>query len=152
MPEPMVVETRRISSDPVLFRGIRDWLAGVARRKGFDEVQALELTVAVNEACANIHRHAYEGRADGSIEFHVEAGEASMSLRIRDYGDGFLAENQPVPDFNDPAEGGYGLYLIRELMDEVEYIRKESGTELRMKKLRSRSPLQGEGDHHVRQD
>jgi serine/threonine-protein kinase RsbW len=152
VPEPTVVETRRIPSDPVLFRGIRDWLAGLARNKGFDEVQALELTVAVNEACANIHRHAYEGRADGSIEFHMEAGEGMLSLRIRDYGGGFLADNPALPDFNDPGEGGYGLFLIRELMDEVEYIRKETGTELRMKKRRNRTPVQQEGDHHAGQD
>ncbi len=151
MPDRSTVETRTIPSDPACFRGIRDWLAAVARKKGFDEQEALELSIAVNEACANIHRHAYAGRADGSIELHMEIREAMLSLRIRDYGSRFIPEDQPPPDFTDPSEGGYGLFLIRELMDEVEYIQKDSGTELRMNKHRHGRRDREKGKSHVGQ-
>lgn len=136
MPEQAAVETRMIPSDPVLFRSIRDWLAAKARKEGFDEREALELSVAVNEACANIHRHAYFGREDGEIEFQLEIQAGKFSLRIRDFGKPFRPEAVEIPDFEQPSEGGYGLFLIRELMDEVEYIRKDTGTELRMTKCR----------------
>jgi serine/threonine-protein kinase RsbW len=105
----------------------------------------------VNEACANIHRHAYAGREDGSIEFQVEVTEAAIRLRIRDYGSAFREEAYRKPDLDHPREGGYGVYLIHELMDEVEYIRREAGTELRMLKIRHGGRPGRRGDAHVRE-
>ena len=151
MPDPAVYETRMIPSDPVLFRGIRDWLAGMARSEGFDDQAALEVAVAVNEACANIHRHAYSGREDGTIEFELEIRDATFSLTIRDYGDRFRPEACPSPDLGYPSEGGYGVFLIRKLMDGVEYTRKESGTELRLTKYRQGLRTAGKGKDHVGQ-
>ncbi len=149
MPDRAVVETRAITSAPVHFRGIRDWLAGVARAKGFDEHEALELMVAVNEACANIHRHAYCGREDGAIEFQLEVRESILSLRIRDYGSRFRLEAYQQPDLEHPTEGGYGVFLIRELMDEVEYVQMKAGTELRMLKVHRGGPTGKGGQAHV---
>ena len=151
MPDHPAVETRMIPSDPSLFKEIRDWLAGVARKEGFDERETLELSVAVNEACANIHRHAYSGRDDGEIRFQLEIREAMFNIRIRDYGKRFLPEACRAPDFENPSEGGYGVFLIHELMDEVEYIKKDSGTELRMTKCRHAGSSVERGHGHVGQ-
>ena len=150
MPEHGWMETKTVPSNPARFRGIRDWLTGVARKEGFNERQALDLAVAVNEACANIHRHAYAGREDGEIELRLEVQEEALSLRIRDYGSGFSPEECRRPDLLNPSEGGYGVFLIQALMDEVEYIRKEAGTELRLRKNRRPDCGGTKGDGHVR--
>ena len=150
MPEHGWMETKTVPSNPARFRGIRDWLTGVARKEGFNERQALDLAVAVNEACANIHRHAYAGREDGEIELRLEVQEEALSLRIRDYGSGFSPEECRRPDLLNPSEGGYGVFLIQALMDEVEYIRKEAGTELRLRKNRRPDCGGKKGDGHVR--
>ena len=149
MPEPALISRRTIISDPSLFRNIRDWVAAMALNEGFTQQESMELTVAVNEACANIHRHAYSGREDGAIELQVEVREAVIHLRIRDYGQQFCPEACPRPDLRQPSEGGYGVFMIHELMDEVEYVRMAEGTELRMTKIRQGDPVDQKGRVHV---
>ena len=150
MAEQPLMEMVTFPSDPARFRGIRDWLTEVARKEGFDERQALDVAVAVNEACANIHLHAYAGREDGEIELRLEVQKEALSLRIRDYGSRFSPEKCRLPDLCNPSESGYGVFLIRALMDEVEYIRKEAGTELLLRKHRRSGCGGWKGDGYVR--
>ena len=151
MAEPAFIGRRTICSDPTLFRNIREWVAAMALKEGFTQQESLELTVAVNEACANIHRHAYSGRADGAIEFQVEVRKEMLHLRIRDFGRRFRPEACHRPDLQKPSEGGYGVFMIHELMDEVEYVRMAEGTELRMTKIRQGAPVDPKGRAHVGQ-
>jgi anti-sigma regulatory factor (Ser/Thr protein kinase) len=138
-----------IPSNPAGFREIRAWLADVARSRGFDERQALDLALAVNEACANIHRHAYAGRRDGTIEFRLEMQGETLRIRIRDFGSRFHPGEYRTPDPDELSESGYGLFLIHSLMDEVEYVRKKAGTELRLAKHRRSGCNLWKGDGDV---
>lgn len=128
-----------IASDPALFRRARRWAASVAREAGLDEKEARDLGIAVSEACANAHRHAYRGRTDGRVNLEAAGEDGAVTVAIRDYGGSFDASAYRPPDPDEPGEGGYGLYLMRCLVDEVEVRNMDPGVQVILRKRRRRS-------------
>jgi len=100
---------------------VRNWVAQKAQAAGFSPEEVFALKLAVSEACANIIRHAYEGAPDRDIILSVRIEGDKLSLTIRDFGKKFDLSRYEPPDLDRPSEGGYGIYLILQLMDEVEY-------------------------------
>lgn len=96
----------------------------LAREEGLAEPQIVSYNVqlAVQEICANIVDHAYDGRG-GRIEvaLAVDARPWRLVIELRDAGRPFSAETAVLPDLDEVHEGGYGLFLAGELMDEVSY-------------------------------
>jgi len=140
LPEAGALEALTIDSDPKRFREARLWIASIARRNGFTEAEAHELSLALNEACANAHAHAYGGRVDGKIDLRAETGMGSVRLTIRDYGVRFDPSRYAPPELTHAREGGYGVYLITKLMDKVQYIETGIGTCVVMDKSRRADP------------
>ena len=79
------------------------------------------VSLAVDEALANVITHAYDNDPSGKVELTVEIGPDRLTIRIRDWGQSYDPDKVREPDFGRPEERGYGLYLIRKLMDEVDY-------------------------------
>jgi serine/threonine-protein kinase RsbW len=125
-----------IQSDPLRFREARLWVASIARRHGFSDVEARDLSLALSEACANAHFHAYQGRTDGRIDLQVEAAAEKIRLIVRDYGSSFDLQAYRAPELSTAAEGGYGVYLMTKLMDRIEYTNTGVGTCVVMDKRR----------------
>lgn len=89
--------------------------------------------LVVSEAVTNAIRHGTRSQ-DDQLTISVDIGAQSLIIRVRDHGPGFDINTVAVPDLDQPAEGGYGVYIIKTLMDEVSYIPVENGNELIMKK------------------
>lgn len=136
MPETAQLAALTIQSDPMRFREARLWIAAIAKRSGFSEAEAHDLALALNEACANAHAHAYEGRTDGRIDLQVEAAQDRVRLTVRDYGATFDRDAYQPPELTEAREGGYGVYLMSKLMDRVEYTNTGVGTCVVMDKRR----------------
>ena len=130
--------------DPQVIRVIRKVGRLVALEAGFGSVQASEVEVALSEALSNAFFHAYRGTPGPvHVEIAVEAG--AVRLLVRDEGAG-LRGRLTIPRSLAETDGR-GLYLISQLMDEVELIRSPEGgrgTSIRMVK-RPESPLPGPG-------
>jgi len=118
----------------------RNWIAEKAQAAGFPPDDVFALKLAVSEACANIIRHAYEGAEDKDIILSVCIEGDKLLLTIRDFGKKFDLSCYKPPELDRPSESGYGIYLIMELMDEVEYDTSPSkGTILRIVKYKGKS-------------
>jgi len=116
---------------------IREWVCERARAGGFDKETVAHIALAVSEAVSNIARHAYKGRADGRIEATLTVDDAALILCLRDYGHKFDPAAYRSPDLDTPTEGGYGIFLIRAVMDEAWYETGHAeGTELVLVKRR----------------
>lgn len=117
----------------------RRWVAHQARSAGFDHDTVSELELVISEALSNVVKHAYGGNEGHEIHLSVTIDDEKLSLTIRDFGQRFDPTTYTPPDLDNPAEGGYGVYLIQELMDEVTYDTSlPEGTRLSMVKYRSR--------------
>jgi anti-sigma regulatory factor (Ser/Thr protein kinase) len=85
--------------------------------------------LAVYEAGTNVVRHAYAGRPDGELRLIIEFGSRSITFRLLD--DGSPNPNWPPAEVGyEPGERGNGLFIIREAMDRVDYLRAADGNEL----------------------
>jgi anti-sigma regulatory factor (Ser/Thr protein kinase) len=97
-----------------------------ALEAGLTDSRAGDLVLAVSEAAANTLRH-----TDGSGTLSIWDGESEIICEIRDQGiisDPRVGCSRPAPD----APGGHGLWLIRQVCDEVELHSWMGGTTLRM--------------------
>lgn len=100
-----------------------------------DFIYLIEL--AISEICTNIIKHAY-GEADGIINGRITLLNNGVQLDFYDTGRGFDPNTIPQPK-SDPhqlTEGGYGLHIVRQIMDVVSYERDaERGNHWRLLKL-----------------
>jgi serine/threonine-protein kinase RsbW len=104
---------------------IADFVMAAARAAGLTERAVYHVETAVDEACANIMRHAYEFEGQGMITLRCEVKQNHLVVTITDQGRPFDPSSVPVPDICAPLEerpeGGLGCYLMRCLMDDVRY-------------------------------
>lgn len=89
------------------------------------EVLAYNLQLAVHETCTNIINHAYgETRPENRIEItlKLEPIPRSLIMELQDTAGGaFDLSKIAEPNLEEGQIHGYGLFLIRSLVDEVNY-------------------------------
>lgn len=92
----------------------------VSTEKKDELLNSVEL--AVHEACTNIVKHAYAGEK-GTIEltFTLADSPRRVVVATRDTGRSFDLRQVSDPDLDAVQDSGYGIFLIRKLMDEVTY-------------------------------
>jgi anti-sigma regulatory factor (Ser/Thr protein kinase) len=126
-----------IQSSPPEVRRARDWVSEKAADAGFTDREVNDLALVVSEACANVIKHAYHNEPNHPINLKLTVDEARLVLVIRDFGATFDLANYRPPDLDVPQEGGYGVFIILSLMDEVDYdVSDQPGTTLRLVKNR----------------
>jgi len=103
-----------------------------------DEQTLYDLKLAVDEACTNIIIHGYSGMNPGSIILSVETDPKNVILTFTDFGHPFEPSEAAIPDVQAVLDGrpmgGFGLFLIYQCMDLVEYETNEDGNCLRLTK------------------
>jgi serine phosphatase RsbU (regulator of sigma subunit)/anti-sigma regulatory factor (Ser/Thr protein kinase) len=84
--------------------------------------------LAVSEIVTNQIQHAFLGQ-EGQILGRISVGNDRLVADLYDRGAPFQLPNSPIlpVDPNDPPERGYGLRLVRGLLDRVESRRLEGG-------------------------
>jgi serine phosphatase RsbU (regulator of sigma subunit)/anti-sigma regulatory factor (Ser/Thr protein kinase) len=98
-----------------------------------DFIYLIEL--AISEICTNIIQHAYAGKK-GQIDGYITLLEDGIMLDFYDSGISFDPASVPEPR-SDPShlpEGGYGLHIVRQIMDVVNYEQVEQGNHWHLEK------------------
>ena len=135
-------DTRRLSV-PGTDQGITaalDALAEMATLHGLSKAVTWPVEVALDEVLANVVRHGLEGREGGSVEIELtlDTGVQPPLCRVvvEDDGPAFDPLSAPEPDtslgIEDRPIGGLGIALVRRLMDEVQYERRDGRNCLRL--------------------
>ena len=101
-----------------------------------DKIQ--EIKLALIEACINAFEHSQS--QDERVNISFEMGENELTIQISDQGQGFdlkhVQEELKKRRQRGERMRGWGLTIMRELMDEVEVESDENGTTITMKKQR----------------
>jgi serine/threonine-protein kinase RsbW len=101
-----------------------------------------EVRMAVVEACINAIEHSQSREREVYVTFEVlgEKDPEKLRITVRDTGVGFVPEGMDEPRIEDKLKArrkrGWGLKIIRGLMDEVEIHSGAEGTVVVMSKLR----------------
>ena len=118
---------------------IRNFISGVAKKVGFGDDDANKIELAVDEACTNVIEHAYRDDDDKDIDIAIKLDYQKLTVVVTDRGRSFNFKQVEMPNMNsylaELRVGGLGIYLMKTLMDEVDYQSKPGGkNEVRMVK------------------
>ena len=118
---------------------IREYVGLGAKDAGFNDSDIYAVQLAADEACSNIIEHAYGNDDTGLLECSYSFDGEYLVLTFKDYGCFFDPTSVSDPDLTSNLEqrqiGGLGLFLIKNLMDDVQYeSHGEAGNVLTLKK------------------
>lgn len=118
---------------------VRRRVAHWAAEAGLSEGRAHALKLAVDEAVANAIEHGYGGRPDGRVVVVGRVEPRGLTVTVRHRGKGY------DPSMNGPdlpstlaqrRAHGYGLHLMRRLVDDLSFGRARGASEVRLTKRR----------------
>ena len=99
--------------------------ASFARIIGFVSEKVEDLKTAVAEACINAIEHGNKARPDARVIVTMHYNDSVLSVSVKDEGAG-IEEFPQEPDILEKIENlqtprGLGIFLIKQLVDQVEF-------------------------------
>jgi serine/threonine-protein kinase RsbW len=96
---------------------------------GIPDNKRFDMMLALSEAVTNAIRHG-RSEAHDFVDIEVTISESAVYISVRDYGKGFEPESLPDPTSIERLHipNGRGVFLIKNLADDVRYDFTESGT------------------------
>ena len=129
----------RVPSDPAYMAVVRQVTAAVAGVAGLPQPDVDAITLAVDEACTNVIKHAYHCDYAREMILSFEVLPDRLQLSLRDFGTKCEVSSIKGRDLNEIRPGGLGVHIIRGVMDLIEYdTRHDHGTELKMTRFLKR--------------
>jgi serine phosphatase RsbU (regulator of sigma subunit)/anti-sigma regulatory factor (Ser/Thr protein kinase)/TolA-binding protein len=112
---------------------LRDFVTKVGRRHGFSERVINAFKLSIDEAATNIIKHAYRDWP-GNITMRAIVKKNSLTIVLIDQGKYFDPRQVSDPDLKRYVDigkkGGLGIFIMRRLLDQIEYRKTEEGNEL----------------------
>ena len=109
----------------------------IAKRMDLDGEKTDEISMALIEACINAFEHS---KSKDNIFIQYIIDPEKLIIKVGDKGIGFDAEVVAIPKIveklNSDNKRGWGLQLMKELMDTVEFQSSGDGTTVTMTKNR----------------
>jgi serine/threonine-protein kinase RsbW len=123
-----------MASDPKNIVKVERFLEKVGSKVALDEIQMNKLMVSLTEAVNNAIVHGNKSNPKKKVTVTCEAVPGWLLLVVNDQGRGFdpkLVAN-PLKNENLLRESGRGIFLMRTLMDKVEFETIRGGYEVRL--------------------
>ena len=111
----------------------------ISKHMNLSEEKTGEISMAIIESCIN----AFEHSKTKEIYIHFIVSDDKLTVKVIDRGKGFDKSKVEIPNIEnklkaDARKRGWGLQLVAELMDSVEYDSDESGTTVTMTKKKEK--------------
>src|SRR5450432_3609929 len=127
MTAPPVKLRLKILSDPANLAAVRLAIEALCQENGMKKEASDEVGLCVNEALANVIRHAYNKAANRPIEITAEFRDDSVRIAIRDWGNGVNPEKLPPQPYDPLRPGGLGLICLLKMMNHVQFTPQPDG-------------------------
>ena len=106
---------------------LAEFVDHVCEVMGFDTATSMQMNLAIEEAVVNVMNYAYPEGTTGTVNIEVQANDVRLKFVISDNGKRFDPTTVASVDTTQSAEersiGGLGIFLVRQLMDSVNYER-----------------------------
>jgi serine/threonine-protein kinase RsbW len=114
----------RVDAQPASLAVIRRFVRAAAMAEGLDPTRADGLVQAVDESATNVIVHGYRHER-GELEIDAHRDGPDLVVVLRDQAPAFDPTSVPTPDRAAPLAkrrpGGMGVFLARQLCDDVRY-------------------------------
>lgn len=121
----MRTQSLKIESRTERLITVREFVSAAARAFGFDDEDISKITLAVDEACTNVIKHAYKFDPAKELLITIKENDSMFQVSILDNGKQFNPAEVSAPNMKEYLtqfrRGGLGVYLMKSLMDKVEY-------------------------------
>lgn len=132
----------QLESNPEALCLVRATLQRATEVSNFEETDSRAIVRSVDEALANVIRHAYQGRGGLPIELTCRrlwsakdsTTPAGLEIVLEDSGAAVNPKKLRGRRLEEVRPGGLGLHFIKQSMDVVEFSRKNRKNRLRMVK------------------
>lgn len=141
-----------ISSDPRCLAVVRAAVGELGSLFGLKDEESRGVTLAVDEALANVIRHAYHGNHERTIRISCQGLADRLEFILLDQGEPPDPGRLEAHALDDVALGGRGTHIIRSVMDEVCYERVPGGNQLRLSKRLVGLASRGEEEMYEHRD
>jgi len=95
-----------------------------------------KFVIAASEAAANIMIHAYERDPEKQSEIEACANDQSIALVFYDWGATFNPDAVPLPKLDGSQSGGFGIFMMRQALDKLEFTRDDRGRNCTLLEIR----------------
>jgi sigma-B regulation protein RsbU (phosphoserine phosphatase) len=116
-----------VPARPAELKGIRNAVRDCLEGCGCSAKTTADIVLAIDEACQNIIRHAYDGGPDDRIELEIDRDGDQLIFRLIDFAPRIDPAKVRPRDLDDVRPGGLGTHFIRNVMDETEFLEPPSG-------------------------
>lgn len=117
---------------------LNEFIDMLCEELGIDMPTNMALNLALEEAVVNVMSYAYLEGTKGEVGVEAAADDDRIVFVITDSGKPFDPTKKDEVDTTLPLEersiGGLGIHLIRQIMDEVKYQRRENQNILTLSK------------------
>lgn len=129
--------TLTVPSHPKYLYVIRSALYPLMIDASFAKKEARKIILAIDEACSNIIKYAYEGDHAKTISITVHVESDRVTVMLKDKGKRVDVSTIAPRKLDEIRPGGLGTHFIGSVFDRIEYEpSSEGGTLLRMEKKR----------------
>ena len=113
----------------------------VSKHMNLSDDQAGEISMALIEACINAFEHS---ESKSEIYIHFMISDDQLTIKVIDKGKGFDSSKIKIPEIekkinSNERKRGWGIMLIKELMDSVDFESDHTGTTLTMVKKKDKN-------------
>jgi anti-sigma regulatory factor (Ser/Thr protein kinase) len=119
---------------------LEDW----CHEQSISDDVTFQLDLVLDEMVSNVIRHGIKDSGQHIIEVTLHRDGQQLTLEIEDDGVPFNPFDAPVPDITKPIEerrpGGLGVFLVRQMMDSLDYERRNGKNYLLIKKSLEETP------------
>ncbi len=116
---------------------LRDFVIQIGERHGYGRELVNAFKLAIDEAATNIISHAY-GDREGYITVQAIIKRKSLTIKLIDQGLYFHPDWAAKPNLKAAVDAeerpGLGIFVIRKLMDHIDYSKSHTGNELTLTK------------------
>ena len=131
-------KTLILKNDISEIEGLAKAIVDFGKENNLSDKVIYDINLALEEVVGNIISYGYEDNSEHQIIIHFGLRDKELILEVTDDAKPFNPLEVPEPDIEKPIEerqvGGLGIYLVRKLMDKVEYKREQGKNILVMKK------------------
>jgi anti-sigma regulatory factor (Ser/Thr protein kinase) len=113
--------TLSVPSHPKYLYVIRSTLYPLVLDAGFGKKEASKIILAVDEACSNIIKYAYEGDHTKKITLTVTVDAGRIAIQLKDTGKQVDVSTIAPRKLDDVRPGGLGTHFLGTVFDTVEY-------------------------------
>ena len=115
----------KISCQTTALSELRVFLKKTLSELPMSDIDQLQITLAVEEVCANLIIHSHQCNALDFIQLKIKRNPGKLIFEITDQGKAFNMLDYEVPDLDkvrgEKRKGGLGIILVKKIMDEIEF-------------------------------